>query len=219
MTVAKTVLPADEEPWLRRWMFAAATVVLVHAAIVFWLLYIRELQSAGAPPEAIMIELAPLDVAPPAQTIPDVTPGPQMTEAEPEDAEQPQTIPVPELPPVPKPNVVLMAPPKPKPKPKKFVKEVPKPVVKPDARAASAAHERAAPRGGCAPGGILAGVKRGGGFRLAQLLGCGLKLEQTLSGSGAGKRRTRHGSARPHDWPQRPCHIGACYREFRVGCA
>ena len=151
MTVAKTVLPADEEPWLRRWMFAAATVVLVHAAIVFWLLYIRELQSAGAPPEAIMIELAPLDVAPPAQTIPDVTPGPQMTEAEPEDAEQPQTIPVPELPPVPKPNVVLMAPPKPKPKPKKFVKEVPKPVVKrtrepPAPRTSAPPHAAAAPR-------------------------------------------------------------------------
>ena len=45
-------------------------VVLVHAAIVFWLLYIRELQSAGAPPAAIMIELAPLDVAPPTRVAP-----------------------------------------------------------------------------------------------------------------------------------------------------
>jgi periplasmic protein TonB len=73
VTVAKTVLPPDDEPFLRRWLFASALVVLV--------------------------------------------------------PEQPQTIPVPELPPVPKPNVVLMTPPKPK--PKKIVKEMPKPVVKP----------------------------------------------------------------------------------------
>jgi protein TonB len=116
--------------FLRRWMFASALVVLVHAAIVFWLMYIRELTSAEAPPTAIMIELAPLDVAPPPMEAPrEATPGPQMRQAEPEEAEQPQTIPVPELPPVPKPNVVLMTPPKPK--PKKIVKEMPKPVVKP----------------------------------------------------------------------------------------
>jgi protein TonB len=92
--------------------------------------YIRELTSAEAPPTAIIIELAPLDVAPPPMEAPrEATPGPQMRQAEPEEAEQPQTIPVPELPPVPKPNVVLMTPPKPK--PKKIVKEMPKPVVKP----------------------------------------------------------------------------------------
>jgi periplasmic protein TonB len=127
---AKTVLPADDEPSLRRWMFAAATVVLAHAAIVFWLMYIRELHSAGEPPAAIMVELAPVDVAPPADTPPEVMPGPQMTEAQPEEAEQKQTIPVPELLAAPKPNVVLMTPHKPKPTPKKIVKEVPKPVVK-----------------------------------------------------------------------------------------
>jgi periplasmic protein TonB len=76
-----------------------------------------------------MLELAPLDIAPPAEMPPEVTPGPQMRQSEPQRAEQPQTIPVPELPPVPKPNVVLMTPPKPK--PKKIVKEVPKHVAKP----------------------------------------------------------------------------------------
>ena len=83
---------------------AAAAVILVHAAIVFWILYIRDLQSAGAPPAAIMIELAPLDVAPPTQSPAEVTPGPQMTEAQPEEVEQQQTIPVPELAPAPKPE-------------------------------------------------------------------------------------------------------------------
>lgn len=144
MTAAKTVLPADEEPWLRRWMFAAAAVVLVHAAIVFWLMYIRELPSAGEPPAVVMIELAPVDVAPPAEIPSETAPGPQMTEADPDEAEQPETIPVPELPAAPKPNVVLMAPHKPKPKPKKIVKDVPKPVVK-------RVHEPPAPRTSAPP--------------------------------------------------------------------
>jgi protein TonB len=51
-----------------------------------------------------------------------------MKQAEPEEAEPPQTIPVPELPPAPKPNVVLTTPPKPQ--PKKILKEMPKPAVK-----------------------------------------------------------------------------------------
>ena len=144
MTVANTILPADHEPSLRRWLFAAAAVVLVHAAIVFWILYIRDLQSAGAPPAAIMIELAPLDVAPPTESPAEVTPGPQMTEAQPEEVEQPQTVPVPELAPAPKPDVVLMTPHKPKPKPKKIVKDIPKPVVKRE-------HEPPAPRTSAPP--------------------------------------------------------------------
>ncbi|MGH6840010.1 MAG: TonB family protein [Methylocella sp.] len=104
---------------------------------MLWLMHVRDTSLAGAPPAAVMIELVPLDVAPPAETPPEVTPGPKMTQAEPQHAEQPQTIPVPELPPVPKPNVVLMTPPKPK--PKKIVKEAPKHVVKP-------VREPAAPR-------------------------------------------------------------------------
>ena len=143
-TVANSVLAADDEPSLRCWLFAAVAVVLVHAAIVFWILYVRDFRSAGEPPAVVMIELAPMDVAPPSETPPDVTPGPKMTEAEPEVVEQQQVIPVPELAPAPKPNVVLMTPPKPKPKPKKIVKEEPKPVVKPT-------HEPPAPRTSAPP--------------------------------------------------------------------
>jgi periplasmic protein TonB len=135
VTAAKTavpwILPADDEPSLRRWIFAAVAVVLIHAAIVFWILYVRDLGPTGVPPEAVIIDLAPVDVAPPSEAPPEITPGPQMKRAEPEEAEQPQVMPVPELPTVPKPNVVLMPPPKPKPKPKKIEKEIPKPVVKP----------------------------------------------------------------------------------------
>jgi periplasmic protein TonB len=123
---AAAILPAADKDSLRRWVFAASVVVLVHGAIVFLLMYLRDTSLAGAPPAAIMIELAPLDVAPPVET----PPGPQMRQAEPEEVEPPQPLAVPELPPVPKPAVVLMTPPKPKPKPKKVVKEIPKPVVK-----------------------------------------------------------------------------------------
>ena len=142
--VANSILPVDDAPSLRRWLFATVAVVLVHAAIVLWILYVRDFRSAGEPPAVVMIDLAPLDVAPPSETPPDVTPGPQMTEAEPEAVEQPQVIPVPELAPAPKPDVVLMPPPKPKPKPKKIVKEIPKPVVKPT-------HEPPAPRTSAPP--------------------------------------------------------------------
>ncbi len=142
--VANSILPVDDAPSLRRWLFATVAVVLVHAAIVLWILYVRDFRSAGEPPSVVMIDLAPLDVAPPSETPPDVTPGPQMTEAEPEAVEQPQVIPVPELAPAPKPDVVLMPPPKPKPKPKKIVKEIPKPVVKPT-------HEPPAPRTSAPP--------------------------------------------------------------------
>jgi periplasmic protein TonB len=127
---AAAILPADDKDSLRRWMFAASVVVLLHGAIVLWLMHVRDTSSTWAPPAAVMIELAPLDIAPPAETPPEVTPGPQMRQAEPEEVEPPQTMAVPELPPAQKPAVVLMTPPKPKPKPKKIAKEISKPAVK-----------------------------------------------------------------------------------------
>jgi periplasmic protein TonB len=117
---AKSVLLPGEDPVLRRWLIAAAFVTTAHGALVLWLMNKHDENLAGAPPAAIMIELAP----------PEVTPGPQMTQAEPEKATAPQTMAVPELPPVPKPAVVLMTPPKAKPKPKKIEKELSKPVAK-----------------------------------------------------------------------------------------
>lgn len=176
---AKTILPQDEERSLRRWLFALIAVLLAHAAVVLWILHVRDHRAGGEPPAAIMIELAPMDVAPPSETQPDMTPGPQMTEAQPEVVEEPETVPVPELPPVPKPNVVLTPPHKPKPKPKKVVKEIPKPEKpvreKPNprtsapprasqsapraaSRAASSAAASAASRSACAAG--LSGINR-----------------------------------------------------------
>ncbi len=137
-SAVQPILLAEDAPSLRRWIFAALVVVLVHAVVVFWLLYTRDLYLAGEPPAAIMIELAPVDVAPPSETPPAAVPGPRMTEAHPEEESvQPQAIPVPELTPAPKPNVVLMPPRKPK--PKKIVKEVQKPVAKAGTRTSRAA--------------------------------------------------------------------------------
>ena len=84
-TAVPSIIPADDERALRRWIFAAAVVVLVHAAIVFWILYVRDLRPAGVQPEAIMIELAPVDVAPPDEASAVLAPGPQMQQAAPEE--------------------------------------------------------------------------------------------------------------------------------------
>jgi periplasmic protein TonB len=127
---AKSFLLREEDPELRRWLMAAAFVTAAHGGLVLWLMNKHDANLAGTPPAAIMIELAPVDVAPPTETPSETTPGPQMTQADPEEVEPPQTMAVPELPPVPKPAVVLMTPPKPKPKPKKIVKETAKPVAK-----------------------------------------------------------------------------------------
>jgi len=115
-TAAKSFLLPEEDPELRRWLMAAAFVAAAHGGLALWVMKKHDANLAGAPPAAIMIELAPVDVAPPAETPPDVTEG--------------QTMAVPELAPAPKPNMVLMTTPKPKPKSKTIVKEVPKPVVK-----------------------------------------------------------------------------------------
>ena len=139
---AQHVLLQEEDPALRRWIGAGVVVVLLHAGLLLWVLYSRD-QSPGIEPAAIMIELAPLDVAPMSESQPDVTPGPQMTEAQPEEMVQPETIPVPELPSAPKPTVVLMPPHKLK--PRKTVKVIPKP-VKP-VHQPPAPHTSAPPRG------------------------------------------------------------------------
>src|SRR5580700_503594 len=130
MTARSFLLP-EEDPELRRWLMAAAFVTAAHGGLVLWLMNKHDANLAGAAPAAIMIGLAPMDVARATEPPPEPTPGgPQMTQADPEEVEPPQAMAVPELPPAPKPAVVLITPPKPKPKPKKIVKETPKPPAK-----------------------------------------------------------------------------------------
>lgn len=66
-----------------RWTAAAAAVVAVHGAAVWLAINWRTAEAApNEPPPAVMIDLAPLPVAPPAPPE-EVAPGQQMTEAQP----------------------------------------------------------------------------------------------------------------------------------------
>lgn len=125
-------------PAALRWSTAALVVVGAHGA-AGWAAatWQRAEAAAGAPPAAVMIELAPLAMAPemPQQ---EVAPGPQMTESEPEPlADEPAPVAlsepeirIPELPPLPDPLVALSPPPKQQPPPPKEVKRKPPPKPK-----------------------------------------------------------------------------------------
>lgn len=116
-------------PSLLRWSLAIAVVAGAHGVAGWMLVTWQRAEAAmGAPPAAVMIELAPLPVAPeaPAQ---DVAPGPEAVEAQPEPQPQPpepvvETPPEPEPPP---PEPVVEPPPvEPPPEPE------PQPVVQPE---------------------------------------------------------------------------------------
>ncbi|MEH2514736.1 protein TonB [Bradyrhizobium sp. AZCC 1610] len=64
-----------------RWTTAATLVLAVHGGAAWMALNWKPAEAAGEPPPAVMIELAPLAVAPEAPPQ-DVAPGPQMTEAQ-----------------------------------------------------------------------------------------------------------------------------------------
>ena len=134
-------------PATLRWSLAALVVASAHGAAGWVIANWQRAEAAmGAPPAAVMIELAPLAVAPEAPQQ-DVAPGPEIVEAQPEpepplpepveppkDVEPPPEpepvavpepeIKIPELPPLPDAAAVLTPPPKEAPKP-------PPPEVKP----------------------------------------------------------------------------------------
>lgn len=118
-----------------RWTTAVALVVAAHGAGAWYALNWRTTEAvAGEPPAAVMIELAPLAVAPEAPPE-DVAPGPQMTEAEaeptPEEPEKPVEQPIEKLPEKPNAAAVLSpAPEQPKPEPDKKPQPKPKLVQK-----------------------------------------------------------------------------------------
>ncbi|ABD06365.1 TonB-like protein [Rhodopseudomonas palustris HaA2] len=115
-----------------RWLLAAATVTGLHAAAIVIGLNRKPAEAAGEPPAALMLELAPLAVAPdvPQQDLP---PGPLLAEAQPEAEPEPETPveekvqeiePKPEEtsiepPPAPVMPSAAVLPPPPKPKPEK----------------------------------------------------------------------------------------------------
>lgn len=100
-----------------RWGTAAIVVVAVHFTAAWAALNWRKAEATrDAPPQAIMIDLAPLAVAPPASPQ-EVAPGPQMTEAQPVPTPDTPT-PVDETPDLASPTpVATPEPPKPDPRP------------------------------------------------------------------------------------------------------
>jgi protein TonB len=139
----------DGRPLLRitplsaaRWTTAITLVTVAHAGGAWMALNWKSpAEAAGEPPAAVMIELAPIAVAPEAQPE-DVAPGPQMTEAETEPTpekpvEKPNDVPEPvkqetdekpieKLPEKPNAEAVLSPAPE-KPKPEPVEKPPPKP--------------------------------------------------------------------------------------------
>lgn len=126
LTRRSAVLGARLLPLLLRWTLAIAVVVGAHGVAGWMLVTWQRAEAAmGAPPAALMIELAPLPVAPEAPPQ-EVAPGPEMVEAQPE----PQPEPVIEKPPEPEPPppepVVEPQPVEPPPEPTR------QPVVRPE---------------------------------------------------------------------------------------
>jgi hypothetical protein len=69
--LAKSFLLPEEDQELRRWLICAAIVIAAHAALILWLMRVRELSTAGAPPAVVMIDLPAMDVAPASEVPPD----------------------------------------------------------------------------------------------------------------------------------------------------
>jgi protein TonB len=116
-------LSAEELADLRRWAISAAIVVLAHGAIAAGIVPWREAIEPAEPAAAIVVEFAPLPVAP-ATPPTDIAPGPEqmMSEASPkrpvehvEDeqkieqklASKPVEEPPPEIKPAPNPDVAV----------------------------------------------------------------------------------------------------------------
>ena len=72
---------ASDRPELLRWSFCAAAVLLAHALVLLALCARPDYAETDAGAPVVMIELAPLAVAPPAPES-DVAPGPQQLQAE-----------------------------------------------------------------------------------------------------------------------------------------
>ncbi len=151
---APMVLPPDDKPSAWRWVFAATMVVLIHGGLVYWLTRKADIANPpGVPESAVMIELPPMAVGQPEESVAEIAPGPKMTEAEPEPQAQPepekveppppdpepekvepaQEAVVPDLQPAAKADAVLLTSPKPEPTldPKPEPKPQPKPKPKP----------------------------------------------------------------------------------------
>ncbi len=107
-SAAATIFPEDDRPHLAGWIIAALIVVAAHVILGLVILYMRDEAPMGeeAPP-AIMIDLAPVAAAPPAEEKLDVPEAPEkMEEAPPEEVKPPPPDVTPPDEPPPEPQMV-----------------------------------------------------------------------------------------------------------------
>jgi protein TonB len=139
MTFADTILPPKEHVGWHRWSIAALVVVAVHILLLAAYIVTRpEDRPPGAPPDTVMIDLAPVAVLPPPQDEVDTPPQPDQVQPDQPPPPTPDIPPPPDQPPPPttdttaptepdlqpaqQPEVVMSAPPPP-PKPVVETKE------------------------------------------------------------------------------------------------
>jgi protein TonB len=176
MSFAHTILPPKEHSGWHRWGIAALIVVGIHVAfLVAYLVTRPEEKPPGAPPDAVMVDLAPVAVSPPPQDEVDTPPQPDQVQPDTPPPPSPVIPPPPDQPPppttdanapvesdvqeAPQAEVVMSAPPPPPP-PKPAVEKTEKPtkpthhMPKPQRRVKSTrsdlrhAQSAAAPRAG-----------------------------------------------------------------------
>lgn len=163
--------------YVTRWLIAGVVILALHAGAVYLSLHWPHAADSQPPAAAMMIDLAPLPVAPPSETE-DVAPGPQMVQAPdpmdtPEELEEATPPPepivepileLPELPPPPPLAEALLPPPRPvepvkePPPPKPVEKPKPKPKA---SRKPAAPTTSAAPRSDAAPANATAAPNAG----------------------------------------------------------
>lgn len=86
--IARAYYAQREQNELRRWLVASGVVVAAHVFAVLAVLYWpKAIQSPSDAPPAVIVELAPIAVAPDART-PDVAPGPEMLQAQPKQQQE-----------------------------------------------------------------------------------------------------------------------------------
>ena len=89
MTARTRILPVHEGSDLKRWALAAAFVLFMHSGLMAgYLLFASDEPEGSTDSTAILIDLAPVAVAPSSQD--DVAPGPEMVEAMPTPKPPPQ---------------------------------------------------------------------------------------------------------------------------------
>jgi periplasmic protein TonB len=108
------VLAAQDIADLRRWVISAAIVVLAHGAIAAAIVAGREEIEPAEPAAAIVVEFAPVPVAPSNQET-DIPPGPEqvmseLIEEKPEQKIEPVEEPPPEVKPAPNPEILIQPP-------------------------------------------------------------------------------------------------------------